>query len=97
MGIVCHLAYSPEDCVYRADRYITVIRPTFFVVVRMTKLVARMALCVMWWCRRSEVRVRGPARTGRESLATFPKIKKKSTANEKDAKREIYIKEWNNQ
>ena len=43
VGIVCHLANGPEDRVYRADRYITVIRPTIFVVVRMALLVARLA------------------------------------------------------
>ena len=55
MGIVCHLANGPEDRVYRADRYITVIRPTIFAVVRMALLVARLDLCAIGgWCRRSE-------------------------------------------
>ena len=73
MGIiVCHLANGLEDRVYRAGRYITVIRPTIFDVVKMALLVARLALCA----RRLvsyilEVRVRGPTRTDMERLTTF--------------------------
>ena len=36
----CNLANGPEDRVYRAGRFITVIRPTIFVVVRMALLVS---------------------------------------------------------
>ena len=45
-GIVCHLANGSEGCVHRAGRYITVTRPTIFVVVRVAQWLACLALFV---------------------------------------------------
>ena len=45
MGIVCHLANGSEGCVHRAGRYITVTRPTIFVVARVAQWLKRLALC----------------------------------------------------
>ena len=45
MGIVCHLANGPEGRVYRAGRYITVIRPTILLWLEWRCWLARLALC----------------------------------------------------
>ena len=63
VGIVCHLANSSEGHVHRAGCYITVTRPTIFVVVRVAEWLARLALGarrigVIDWC--PGVRIRGP-------------------------------------
>ena len=40
MGIVCHLVNCSEGRLHRADRHITVTRPTIFDVVRVAERLA---------------------------------------------------------
>ena len=50
----CGIANGSEGCVHRAGRYITVTRPTIFVVARGAVV---SGLCVLGgWCRRPEGR-----------------------------------------
>ena len=72
VGIVCHLANGPEDRVYRAEPLYNRHSTHNFCCGQNGAVGSAPGLCVLGgWCRRSEVRVRGPTRTERERLATF--------------------------